>query len=225
MQLSPKGILTNGAWRANALSAMDEHHLVAWCDQPTRRARFGAEFQRFLVSQPGSEVVVLHGRSIRSLDGLCDQLEHQLVGPPLAREIEGGRGLIEFLRHVQPLPGAGWPRARYVIWNDADVLLRADPWAFGRIVDAFFGVAAEGEFGDGERLTIQRAVFLGGPMLERYARDTGGQFRAWAGEGEGEPFWRLVTGLERPPVIARPVELFLDSAPARRAQPAERLPA
>lgn len=215
MQLSPTGILTSGAWRADALAAMDERHLVAWCDRPTRRARFAAEFQRFLITQPGSEVVVLHGRSIRTLDGLCDQIEHQLIGPTLEREIEGGRGLVEFLRHIQPLPGAGWPKARYILWNDADVLLRSDPETFGRVVDAMVGVAAENEFGEGDRLTLQRCVFLGGPMLERYARDARGQFRSWAsddagGFGHAEPFWQLVTGLEQPPVLCRPIEMLTE---------------
>lgn len=192
------------------MAGLDEKHLVAWSDRPRQRSRFAAELYRFLSLQTRVEAVVLHGRSITSLDHLCDQLERQIPGPDLHREIDGPFGLTELLRSAETWPGQLPPRARYLIWNDADVLLRSDPSLFGRIVDALIGVAAESEFSTNHRLLLQRTVFTGGPLLERYARDQRGQFRCWMAEGNEEPFWQLVSGLDTPPVTTKPVDLLME---------------
>lgn len=203
-------ILGSRHWQPEVMAGLDHQHLVAWSDRPRLRARFAAELYRFLSHQQRVEVVVLHGRSITSLDHLCDQIERQIPGPELHREIDGPHGLTELLRSHESWPGQLPPRARYLIWNDADVLLRADPNLFSRVVDAILGVAAESEYSTSHRLLFQRAVFTGGPNLERYARDQRGQFRCWMAEGTEEPFWRLVSGLDTPPVVTKPVDLLME---------------
>jgi len=203
-------ILGSRHWQPEVMAGLDEKHLVAWSDRPRLRSRFAAELYRFLSLQPRVETVVLHGRSITSMDHLCDQIERQIPGPDLHREIDGPYGLTELLRSNESWPGQLPPRARYLIWNDADVLLKSDPSLFGRIVDALIGVAAESEFSTTHRLLLQRAVFTGGPMLERYARDQRGQFRCWMAEGNEEPFWQLVSGLDIPPVMTKPVDLLME---------------
>ena len=203
-------ILGSRHWQPEVLAGLDEQHLVAWSDRPRLRARFAAELYRFLNLQSRVEAVMVHGRSITSLGHLCDQLERQIPGPDLRHEIDGPNGLTELLRSTETWPGEQPARARYLIWNDADVLLRADPELFSRVVDAILGVAAESEYATSHRLILQRAVFTGGPLLERYARDSQGQFRCWMTEGHEEPFWRMVSGLDLPPVMTKPVDLLME---------------
>ena len=40
----------------------------------------------------------------------------------------------------------------------------------------------------------------GGPLLSVYAENPRGQFQSWRHDGHAEAFWRMVTGVERPPV-------------------------
>ena len=207
---SAPSILGSRHWQPEVLAGLDEQHLVAWSDRPRVRARFAAELYRFLSAQSRTETVVIHGRSVTNLGHLCEQLERQIPGPDLAHEIDGPNGLTELLRSTESWPGELPARARYVIWNDADVLLRADPEVFAQVVDAMLGVAAESEYASSHRLMLQRAVFTGGPLLERFARDSRSPFRCWQAEGHEEPFWRMVSGLDLPPVITKPVDLLME---------------
>jgi hypothetical protein len=185
--------------------------------------------QRFLQQQPGYEVCVLHGRSIATIAQLCEQLERQIPGPPLARTLDGTGGIIDLLRSWEPLPelsasdsglwmspAFGGPtrrRARFIVWNDAEHLYRADAQVFARVVDGLMGVAAEGEYGPVERLMIQRVVFCGGPLLERLAREPQGPFRSWWRDGsDADAFWSLISGVERPPVTLADIEELMNPA-------------
>jgi len=201
-------------WQPEVLAALEQQHLVAWSEQVRRRNRFGAELRRFLAAQPQTDVCFLHGRAVLNLDHLCHQLERLVPVNALQRRLDGPESVTELFRGETLAPGIRVPRSRYWIWSDADVLLKADPVLFGRVVDCMLGVAAECEYGLEGGVTIQRTVFVGGPLLEDYARDRRGQFRCWAADDDAEPFWQLVSGLERPPVMTRPVDLLM--RPARR---------
>ena len=80
-------------------------------------------------------------------------------------------------------------------------LLREDADLFGRLADAFAGVAAEAEYVCDDLLLIHRAVYVGGVHLADYAENSLGQLRCWYPDDPEEPFWQLVTGIERPPVL------------------------
>lgn len=196
-------------WLPEVLTALESSHLVAWSDTTRRRNRFCAAVRSFLAAQPHTDVCVLQGRSILSLDHLCHQLERLVPVAQLDRRLDGPDSVTEFLRAVPAQPGCRAPHQRYWLWADADVLLKADPALFGRVVDCLLGVSAEGEYGLADGTLLQRAVFVGGAMLEAYAQDHRGQFRCWAADGDAEPFWQMVSGLERPPVVTRPVDYLM----------------
>ncbi|GJM19949.1 MAG: hypothetical protein DHS20C14_21620 [Phycisphaeraceae bacterium] len=201
-------------WLPEMVSALDTHHLVAWSELTRRRNAFVGEVRSFLAAQQDTDACLVHGRSVFTLDDLCHQLERLVPVPELHRRLDGPDGVTELLRGRNTTPGRRAPRVRCWIWSDADVLLRSDPELFSSVVDCMLGVSAESEFGTLDGGPIQRVLFVGGPMLEAYARDRSGQFRSWAAEGDSEPFWKLVSGLERPPVVARPVDLLM--RPPRR---------
>lgn len=204
-------------WQPEVLAMLEDHHLVAWSGLNRRRNRFSARLQQFLGAQPDTDVCVLHGRSITNMDSLCHQLERVVPCDLLERRVEGTNSLTELLRSCEYFPGRRPSRYRFFVWNDADVLLRAEPELFARVTDAMAGVAAESEFGEVDGLLIQRAVFIGGPLLESLAHEATSPFNSWASDGSDEPFWQLVSGLERPPVLCRPVDLLMRSPRARSA--------
>ena len=203
-------------WQPETLQLLDEHHLVAWSHASRTRTAFAAGLSQFLASQRDLSVCVLHGRSITNLDGLCQQLERQIPGPPLDRRIGGSSGVIELLRSREHRPGRPSPRQRIILWSDADVLLRADHELFGRVVDALTGVAAELEYASDDQLLIQRTVFVGAPALDLYAEDPSGQFRGWRSLGDDEAFWTVVSGLDCPPMMRVHIDSIM-APPARRA--------
>lgn len=207
-------IFDGQGWLPEAVRALDTHHLVAWSELTRRRIAFAAGVRSFLQAQQDTDACMIHGRSVRTLDDLCHQLERQVPVEELLRRLDGPDSVTELLRGRTAIPGRRQVRTRVWIWSDADVLLKADPELFGAVVDCMLGVAAETEFGSDEGGPIQRVLFIGGLMLEAYARDHAGRFRSWAAEGDAEPFWKLVSGLDRPPVIARPVDLLM--RPPRR---------
>lgn len=213
-QITPRFVPLD--WQPEALQLLDEHHLVAWSHTSRTRTAFAAGLSQFLAAQRDLSICVLHGRSITNLDALCQQLERQIPGPPLDRRIGGSSGVIEFLRSREPMPGRPAPRQRVILWSDADVLLRADHDLFGRVVDAFTGVAAEMEYSTDDQLLIQRAVFIGAPALDVYADDTQGQFHTWHAAGDGEAFWTVVSGLVAPPMMRVHIDSLM-APPARRA--------
>ncbi|MCG3123105.1 MAG: hypothetical protein GIKADHBN_01514 [Phycisphaerales bacterium] len=196
-------------WHADVTQLLDEHHLVAVSHFPRRKLHFASSLGRFLSSLRDVEVCNLYGRYIDDLDSFCDQLEHALPGPTLDRRIDGPSGVTALLRHRHELRGKVASKYRYYIWHDADHLLERDRKLFGRLVDAFAGVAAEAEYCDDDLLLIHRAVFVGGPLLDLYAEDPRGQFQQWAmDEGHDEAFWEVVTGIEKPPVLKYSIDML-----------------
>ena len=79
---------------------------------------------------------------------------------------------------------------------------------FGQIVDAMAGVAAEAEYVSDDLLLLHRAVFVGGSVLDVYAEDAKSQFQKWLVDEHGEPFWKVVTGLETPPFLRYRIDLL-----------------
>ena len=192
-------------WQPEVLQILDEEHLVAWSSSPEQRVRFASALTNFIDGLHDAEVFVLHGRFMLDIDSFCHQLERLIPGERLERRIDGPHGIVSMLRGRPVFPGRPASRYRFFIWHDADAMLNENPRLFGRLVDAMLGVAAESEFVDDDLLLLQRAVFVGGPSLERYAREPGSQFRSWFDDGHAEPFWRTVTGQRAP--LARPLRI------------------
>ncbi|HZW10595.1 MAG TPA: hypothetical protein VFF69_11890 [Phycisphaerales bacterium] len=195
-------------WEPEVTQLLDEHHLVAWSSVARRRVQFATCLTHFLSLQPDTEICTLYGRFITDLDSFCHQIERVIPAPSIKRQIDGSDGLVSLLRSRHSLRVRRASRFRYYVWNDADVLLKRDHRLFGRIVDAIAGVAAEAEYASDELLLVQRAVFVGGPMLDLYAENSTGQFRAWYDDGLGEPFWQMVTGIQAPPMLRYQVDLL-----------------
>lgn len=208
---------TDGAWHADVVQLLDEHHLVAASSSPSRRVRFASSLAGFLNGMRDSEVCTLHGGSITDLDSFCVQIERAVPGPVLERRIDGPRGLTALLRHRETFPGRGASKFRFYVWHDADVLLATDEHLFGRLVDTLAGVAAEAEFASDDMLFIQRVIFVGGEDLERYAERAEGQMRSWYDDGSGVPFWRVVSGLDAPPVLRLSIDRVMTGSPVRLA--------
>lgn len=196
-------------WEPDAVARLDHAHLAAWDADPRQQVAFTASLQLYLRSQPDSDVCALHGRYINSLDSFCHQLERTVPIPRLDRAIDGRSGVVAALRDRDALSAQGIARARYIVWNDADVLLRTDAELFGALVEAFAGVAAEWEYVSEDMLVVQRCVFVGGPELAEYAADQSSQFNAWKGDGSSLPFWAAVTGLDAPTVEAERIGLLM----------------
>lgn len=194
----PESPLVVADWQPDVLQLLDESHLVATSGVATRRLQFAASLTQFLCSQRDTEVCPFYGKYIADLESFCHQLERALPGPTLLRRIEGFDSVTSLLRYRVSHMGRRAARFRFYVWNDADVLLRADRKLFGRVVDAMAGIAAESEYVSDDLLLIQRAVFIGGPSLDEYFEDEGGQFKSWWHDGFGDPFWKVVTDLEAP---------------------------
>ena len=187
-------------WQPEVMAALDERHLVAWSHAQPRRSRFAASLGQFLGSQRDTDVVPLYGRFIRDLEGFCHQLERSIPVETLERRIDGTDSVTDALRSRQSVRGRSVARCRYIVWNEAETLLKADAKLFGSLVDAMLGVCAEAEYASEDLLLIQRCVFIGGPALADYADAPDGQFKAWLPDGLGVPFWAMVTGVEQPDV-------------------------
>lgn len=195
-------------WEPEVAQMLDEHHLVGWSSVARRRVHFAACLTHFLSLQPDTEVLPLFGKHITDLDSFCHQLERILPGVPIRRRIDGPDGVVALLRSRHTFRFRPASRFRYYIWNDADVLLRADHKLFGQLIDAMAGVAAEAEFASDELLLVQRAVMIGSPMLDLYGENPNGQFRSWYDDGLGDPFWGVVTGVDVPPVLRYQIDLL-----------------
>jgi hypothetical protein len=210
-------------WHADVVQLLDEHHLAATSSSPARRIRFASALAGFLHGLRDAEVCALHGRGITDLESFCLQLERSIPADrDLERRIDGPRGVTALLRHREVYRGRPASKYRFYLWHDADTLLAADECLFGRLVDAIAGIAAEAEYVSDDMLLIHRAVFVGGAELERYAHRPDGQMRAWYDDGSGEPFWRVVAGLDAPPVLPFSIDrLFAPGVPrAARRGPA-----
>lgn len=205
-------------WAADALAALDLAHLVAWSPVSRDRTLLASELHAYLNLLPDVSVCSIHGRSVRSIDDLCDQLERLIPGAPLERRVDGTGGLAELLRSADRFGPRPLPRLRVFVWSDADVLLRSDPDAFARVADTLSGVAAEAETSTADQAwTTQRTIYLGGQSLLELSQSDGAPFGAWHAEGDEQPFWELVSGLERPPFEVRSVASLLGTASARSA--------
>lgn len=206
---------TPTSWEAEVVRLTDERHLAAWSHDADDRLIFAGRLGAFLQGVADTEVVRLYGESITGLDDLCGQLERALPpddgGPGvLRRRVSGPMGIAARLRHQPEFVGRSPLRRRYLIWHDADVLLDRDRALFGAVADAIAGVSAESEYAGDGVLLITRAVFVGGEGLAAYAEDPSGQLRSWLMRGPAEPFWRVVSGLDRPPVLAASIGELLE---------------
>ncbi|MEN0020680.1 MAG: hypothetical protein AAF747_07350 [Planctomycetota bacterium] len=197
-------------WEPTVTQMLDENHLVAWSDRARHRVHFAAALTQFLGGLRDSEVCPFYGRHITDLESFCYQLERALPGVNLDRRIEGASGVTSLLRSRHTFRHRPASKFRYFIWHDADVLVREDHRLFGRLVDALVGVSAEQEYTSDELLILHRTIFVGGPLLDVYAEDNAGQFRAWYDDGQGEPFWSVVTGLETPPIETFSIDDMID---------------
>lgn len=192
-------------WPMAALEMLDEQHLCLWSESAPRRARVVRQLAEHLCHLQDAEVCVLDGGQIASLDDFCLALETALGLDRIDRDVATNAGVFGALR------GRGGgnelsSKRRFIIWNDAHVLLKADPRLFGQLVDAIIGTSSESELLGDDLLLLQRAVFVGRASLDLYSEDQRGQFRSWFSEQGEEPLWRLVTGVERPPIESLAVE-------------------
>lgn len=187
-------------WQPETMALLDERHLSVWTHAQTRKSQFAASLAQFLGSQRETDVVTLYGRYIVDLESFCHQLERAIPVDRLERRLDGTDSVTEALRSRQTLRGRSVARSRYIVWNDADVLLKANPELFGGLVDAMLGVCAEAEYASEDLLLIQRCIFIGGATLADYGDEPEGQFKSWLPDGLGEPFWALVTGVPTPDV-------------------------
>lgn len=202
----PESPLLVADWQPDVTQLLDEHHLVATSEFPARRLQFATSLGQFLGMQRDTEVCSFYGRFITDLDSFCYQLERAVPGPLLDRRIDGPGGVAALLRNRMIVRGKPATKFRYYVWHDADLLLRNEPLVFAKLVDAIAGVAAEAEYVSDDLLLIHRAVFVGGPLLAEVAKDEHGPFRTWLADEFGEPFWRVVTGLENPPFMTYSVD-------------------
>jgi hypothetical protein len=197
----PDSPLVVADWQPDVAQLLDENHLIATSERPGRRLAFAASMSQFLGAQRDAEVCPFYGRYITDLESFCHQLERTIAGPSLRRRIDGIDGVSALLRYRTSVSGRRAARFRYYVWHDADVLLRSDRALFGRLADAMAGVAAEAEYVSDDLLLIHRAVYVGGRDLVEYFDDEEGQFRSWWKDDFGEPFWKVVTGLDAPSCV------------------------
>ncbi|MEO1583692.1 MAG: hypothetical protein AAFR96_03855 [Planctomycetota bacterium] len=206
---------TPAGWEAEVARLTEARHLAAWTDDGPARVAFGARVGAFWQGQAGVEVVRLFGENIRCIDDLCEQLERTIpAAGPLRRQIGGRSGIAARLRERPVFPGKSTTRTRYIIWHDTDTLIREDRQLFAAVIDAISGVAAETEFVCDDALLITRAVYLGGQGLAQLADDNEGPMRAWLHDGVAEPFWRVVSGIDRPPMLATDLDSVLEDPEA-----------
>ncbi|MFG0246733.1 MAG: hypothetical protein ACF8MF_11865 [Phycisphaerales bacterium JB052] len=186
------------SWEPEVLAKLETHHIVGWSAQASQRTQFGARMKQFLDAQAGCEVLVLHGRGILDLEGFCGQLERLIPTDHLARSIDGAHGVASILRSSPDSVVGASVRQRFLLWHDADVLLRSDPVLFDALVEVIAGVSAELEFSGDSGLLLQRALYLGGRSLAEHAKSPESRFHSWEPDGPGVPFWSLVSGEDRP---------------------------
>jgi hypothetical protein len=203
-------MMASTGWEAEVVRLLDERHLAAWSSDPDEQVVFSGRLGAFLQGLDGAEVVRVFGSAVVDLEGLCHQLECSIPGEArLRRRVSGPLGLASRLRSRAAFPGRASIRSRYIVWHDVDVLLSSDRGLFGEVLDTIAGVAAESEYASDDLLLLTRAVYIGGPRLAGYAADDTGQLRRWLAQGPAEPFWRVVSGLERPPVLGTSIGRLL----------------
>lgn len=186
-------------WEPDVVQLLDESHLAASSEDPAVRSEFTSRLGRFLGGMGDVDVCTLYGRFVTDLDSFCYQLERSLPSSaPLARRIDGPRGVVNHLRQRNAGRARRAERFRFYIWHDADVLMTRNRELFDRLVDAIMGVAAESEFASEDLLLIHRLVAVGGRALSMYAADASGPFNSWHDADAGDPFWEQVSGVLAP---------------------------
>lgn len=182
---------------APALTVLNEAHLLAWSDDPAVRNRFADELTWYLRHLPQNDTIELDAAGVTSFAQLIDRLRPSLSPDhTLEPRIEGRHGFIEALRRRPPDP----VKHRFVIWRDADALLDADPEAFARCADAIFGVSAETEYANEDRLILLRGIFLGSARLHAASREPNSPFARWWRKEHEKPLWAAITGVSKPKV-------------------------
>lgn len=194
------------AWRVDAAQLLEEHHLVAWSPSRPQRDVFALELAHHLALLDETQVCVLNGAAITDLASLAESLSVELGVGPVSARLGGRNGVLECLRKRPVQDECPGLKRRFYVWLEADALLRHDHRLFGRIVDAFAGVAAESEYASDDMLLLHRAIFVGSNVLDVYAEDPRGQFRRWWTEDDERPFWDVVTGVERPVFLRYRIE-------------------
>lgn len=198
-------------WQAELTRLLDEHHLAAWSDSLGERASFAAGLGAFLAGIEDAQVLPIYGTHAADLEGLSYQIERSIPGTgPMRRKIDGPAGLVSRLRNQNVIPGRAPFRYRFLVWHDPDEMIERDPDLFGQVADAIAGVAAESEYASDDMLLITRAIYVGGPTLKAYAEREQGQLQSWLTDWSGEPFWRAVSGVDHPPVLASSVAALLE---------------
>lgn len=187
--------------QAELAQRLEETHVSAWSADPLLRSRFVAELATGLSRLEDTSVAVLPGSAITDLYSFCTQLESALGTARIRRSVEGPRGVVEALGYQPIQPNGRALRRRYLIWDDAHVLLSADHGLFGRLVEAMLGVSAQLEFASDDLLLLQRVVLVGGAALDVYAEDERGALKRWSAARSGSPSWKRLTGQERPAVM------------------------
>ena len=196
-------------WQVEAAQLLEEHHLVAWAHHPVHRRRFGRELAASLSRLPDTQVCELPGAAIHDIFSFCNFLERSIRNDRVRRSIDAKGGIVDALRVVSDRTKQ--IKRRYLVWQDADVMLRYDHKLFGRLADAMMGVSAELEYNSEDLLVLQRVIFVGAPSLDLYAEDPRGQFRRWFAEKhEEEPLWASVTGVAAPPVLRYRIDPMFD---------------
>lgn len=204
------------AWQVEVLQLLEEHHLSAWAPSESRRRRFGVDLAWHLSRMDDTQVCLIDGSRVTDLATFCTALERTLHVGRVQRAIDTPDGVIGALRRrAVARPGKPYKR-RFLLWLDADVLLRREPALFGRLVDAVAGVAAEAEYVSEDLLLLSRGVFIGGPALDVYAEDPRGQFRTWWSDRGEAPLWRVVTGIAAPRLLRYEIGPEIDEAKRRR---------
>ena len=205
MQLSidMEFVMSEG-WRGQAEALMDEHHMVAVSEDEGLRIEFGTHLVMQMERLADTEVCVLYGRFIRSMEEFAYMLSRALPGEG---EIDPTReSLIRALGRQ-----TGKTKRRFVVWHDAHLLADRKPRLFDEIADCLMGVAAEREYASEDTLLLLRCLFLGTPTL-LWSRG----MMEWAHEGEAEPLWQTVSGLAKPPVKTVRVVKGYDARPWSR---------
>lgn len=187
--------------QAELAQKLEEVHLSAWSADALVRSRFVAELAAGLSRLDDTNVSILPGSAITDLYSFCTQLETALGCERIRRSIEGPRGVVEALSFQPESSNGRALRRRFLIWDDAQVLLKANPSLFSRVVEAMLGVSAQLEYASDDLLLLQRIVVVGTPTLDLYAEDRRSALSRWSSARAGAPTWKTLTGLQAPPVV------------------------
>ncbi len=187
--------------QAELAQSLEDAHVCAWASDALLRSRFVAELAGGLSRLEDTSVAILPGSVITDLYSFCTQLETALGSGRIRRSVEGPRGVVEALRY-QPVQSSGRAlRRRFLVWDDAHVLLAKDAGLFAQLLEAILGVSAQLEYATDDLLLLQRTVLVGAPMLDLYAGDRRSAMSRWSTVRAGAPGWKVLTELAKPAVV------------------------